>query len=172
MPPIIARVTVPVPVSIRLCRRTDLRRLEWYGLYWQHRLIFRDEYERQRRGENLMLVADLNGFPAAQAWVDLARRRDEAVGVIWAVRVYPFLQQMGLGARLIAAAEEMLRERGFRWAELGAEKKNRRALRLYERLGYEVVGEVAGAFAFTRPDGVVERRPLDEWTMRKQLTSA
>src|SRR3954452_1668751 len=111
-----------LPVAIRACVREDLPKLEWFGLFTRHREIFRAPYASQERGENLMLVAEVNAFPAGQVWVDLVRKRAESAGVLWAVRVFPFLQGLGIGARLIAAAEQALRARGFAYAELGVEK--------------------------------------------------
>jgi ribosomal protein S18 acetylase RimI-like enzyme len=164
------RFALRLEVAIRPCTRADLPGLEWYGLFAAHRDIFRDAFARQERGENLMLLAVLNGFPIGQTWIDLARRRAESAGLLWAVRVYPFLQGHGVGTRLLVAAEEALRERGFEWAEIGVEKSNPGARRLYERQGFRVVGELREEFHFTRPDGERISEPLDEWVLRKRVS--
>jgi len=43
----------------------------------------------------------------------------------------------GLGARLVAAAEEMLKARGCGLVEVTSNRKRLRAHAFYERLGYE-----------------------------------
>jgi ribosomal protein S18 acetylase RimI-like enzyme len=161
---------LPLKVVIRPCTRDDLRALEWHGQFTHHRELIDEAFARQERGENLMLLADLNGFPAAQAWVDLAARAEYRAGLLWAVRVYPFLRGLGLGARMIAAAETALRERGFRWAEIGVEKDNPRARRLYERAGYQLHRELLEWYEYTGPDGVPVRVPVDQWMLCKRLS--
>jgi ribosomal protein S18 acetylase RimI-like enzyme len=157
-------------VTIRRCTEHDLAGLEWYGLFTAHRDIIHAAFAAQRRGDGLMLVADVNGFPAGQVWIDLARRRAERIGVLWAVRVYPFLCSLGIGRELVESAEEMLRALRYVGAELGVERGNPEARRLYERLGYTVQGEAQLTFSYTPPWGTepvtVE---LDELVMRKPL---
>lgn len=161
---------VPLAVTIRRCAERDLPDLEWYGLFARHREIIRAAYDAQCRGDGLMLVADVNGFPAGQVWIDLARYRAQRVGVLWAVRVYPFLCSLGIGRQLVAAAEQWLHAHGYVGAELGVERDNPDARRLYERLGYVVRREARVAFSYTPPWGdapvTVE---LDELIMRKRL---
>src|SRR4051812_19296174 len=67
----IATFSVPLRVSIRPCMREALPQLEWFGLYTPHREIIGEAFDRQGRGENLMLVAEVNGFPVGQVWIDL-----------------------------------------------------------------------------------------------------
>jgi ribosomal protein S18 acetylase RimI-like enzyme len=163
------RFEVTAEVVLRRARREDLRPLEWFGRYTPHREIIRSAFEAQERGENLMLLAEMNGFPIAQAWVDLERGAERGIGLLWAVRVLPPLRGLGLGSRLIRAAEAALRERGFRCAEIGVEKGNTAARRLYERLGYRVHRELEEEYEFTPPGGTRVTVPVDEWMMRKPL---
>jgi ribosomal protein S18 acetylase RimI-like enzyme len=163
------RYVMPLRIEFRLCHEDDLPALEWYGLFWAHREIIRDAFDRQRRGEVLMLLAITNGFPVGQAWMDLARLRSENGALLWAVRVFPFLQGRALGARLIARAERLLAARQIAFVEVGAEKDNPRARRLYERLGYRLTHDAREEYAFTTPDGEPVRVRLDEWCLRKPL---
>ncbi len=163
--------TITLPATIRLCRRDDLAALEWFGLYSRYRGLFLQQSERQEQGDNLMLVAEANEFPIGRLWADLAKRRQESAGVLWAFAVLPPLQNLGLGTRLILAAEEILRNRGFRLAEIGAGKNNLRARSLYERLGYRVVADNVEEWDVTTPQGTVIHEVSDEWIMRKALTA-
>jgi ribosomal protein S18 acetylase RimI-like enzyme len=161
---------VPVAVAIRRCTERDLPDLEWYGLFSRHREIIRAAYDAQCRGDGLMLVADVNGFPAGQVWIDLARHRGKRIGVLWAVRVYPFLCSLGIGRQLVVAAEERLRAQGYLGVELGVERDNSDARRLYERLGYVVRRETRVAFSYTPPwADAPETVELDELVMGKRL---
>jgi ribosomal protein S18 acetylase RimI-like enzyme len=163
-------LTLQLPVVIREAREDDVEALEWFGLFTPHREIIRDAWRRHVAGENLMLVAEANHLPIGQAWIDLARHADESTGLLWAVRVAPFFQNLGIGARLLEAAEQALVARGFRWALIGVEKWNEAARRLYLRQGYEPFGELRESYTYTPPgsDTPVEV-PIDEWMLRKEL---
>lgn len=163
------RVVLPLEARVRPATADDLPALEWFGMFTPHRAIIHHAFARQQRGENLMLVAEMNGFPVGQAWVDLAVRADEGAGLLWAVRVHPILQGLGLGSRLLAAAEDALRERRFRWAEIGVEKDNPAARRLYERLGYRFHRELLEEYEYTDTDGRRIVVAVDQWMLRKDL---
>lgn len=164
-----APIVVTLEVTIRECVRDDLPGLEWDGIFSHHREIIHDAFARQERGENVMLVAVANGSPVGQAWIDLAVRADEGVGLLWAVRVHPLLQGLGLGARLLQAAERALAERGVGFAEIGVEKDNPRARALYERVGYRVHRELREEYGYTPPGGQPVRHVVDQWMLRKDL---
>jgi ribosomal protein S18 acetylase RimI-like enzyme len=158
-----------LPARVRPCVAEDLPMLEWYGLFRDHRELFTDAFARHLAGNNVMLVADLRGFPVGQAWIDLVKHNEERVGYVWAVRVFPFLRGLGIGTHLIDSAERILAERGYRGAELGVEKDNPDARRLYERLGYALVGEAREEYAVTSPDGAVATYAIDQWLLRKSF---
>jgi GNAT superfamily N-acetyltransferase len=108
-----------VNVTIRTCVREDLPNLEWFGLFSEHREIIHSAFARQEEhGDNVMLVAEANGFPIGQAWIDFVKRRDERCALLWAVRVLPPFQGMSIGARLVQAAERIMRQRGTTQAEV------------------------------------------------------
>ena len=166
---VVGRLVVTADITVRLCAAGDLPKLEWFGAFAHHREIFAREYERHLRGTNLMLVADLHGFPVGQAWADVEKRRAESIGVIWAVRVLPPLQGLGVGSALVQSAEQCLRARGFRRAELGVETWNVDARRLYDRLGYRLEDEIREVYSYTTPDGVQAGHLVDQWILRKDL---
>ena len=164
------RFTLPLEVEIRAAAARDLPNLEWYGLYTAHRPIMDAAFEAQARGEVLMLLAVTNDFPIAQAWIDFAARPAEPdVALIWAVRVFPFLQGNGIGARLLAAAEEAIHARGCTVAEIGVEKDNPRARRLYERMGYAFSYELLETVSYPDGHGGTVTHPVDQWMLRKTL---
>jgi ribosomal protein S18 acetylase RimI-like enzyme len=163
---------ISLNITIRRAREEDLAAMEWYGMFAPHREILRETFAMQQRGEVVMLVAEAKGFPAGQAWVDLRRLGNESLGVLWAVRVFPLLQGLGIGTRLIGAAEEELRARGARGVEISAERDNPRARALYERLGYAVTDEREDFYTYTTPEGRTVTAETDEWVMHKDLEAA
>jgi ribosomal protein S18 acetylase RimI-like enzyme len=159
-------------ITVRECAREDLLSLEWFGLFTGHREIFEREFERHSRGEGMMLVADANFFPVGQLWIDFTRKARESVGIIWALRVIPCLHGMGIGTELMRVAEDILRERDLDFAEIGVEKHNHAARRLYERTGYVQVGAELEEYEYTTPEGARIRVPVDQWILRKALGAA
>lgn len=131
---------VRLRATIRACREDDLPALEWMGLFSPDRVIIRDTFEAQRRGEALMLLAVTAEFPVAQVWVDFWQDHHIRGATLWAVRTFPPLQGAGIGRRLMQAAEHVLARRGIEWAELEVEAANREVLEFYHRLGWQIEG--------------------------------
>lgn len=142
---------VSVPVRIRLCTATDLTDLEWFGMFAAHRDIIRSTFEAQERGASAMIIAEANRFPIGQVWVDFANVK-ESVGFLWALRVIPGFQRLEIGSRLVEAAEELLRERGFLYSEITTDLENADARRLYESQGYSEVGRRVDDWEYTNPE--------------------
>jgi ribosomal protein S18 acetylase RimI-like enzyme len=149
--------TLLLSLRIRQCTEADLDDLEWYGLFTADRKIIHEAFAAQEQEKGLMLIADLNRFPVAQAWLDLVRKQKFDTTVIWALRVFPFLRGLGIGRQLLQAAEEASRCRGFEWTELGVERSNVGARQMYERAGYHVVGEKRGGSKARRDELILEK---------------
>lgn len=89
---------------------------------------------------------------------------------MFALDVGPSSRRRGVGTALIAAIGEVARDRGVRHVNLEVSVENGYAVRLYERLGYERVGEPE-IVRWSRPaeDGGVEEVDDLWWVMVKQL---
>jgi ribosomal protein S18 acetylase RimI-like enzyme len=162
---------VTLEVTFRLCEKGDLRRLEWEGLFSSHRRIIQAAFRRQERGQNLMILAEANGMLAGQVWLDLERTRKDQAALIWAMRVVPWWQGLGIGARLLDIAAGMAAERQIPALQLLVDQKNVAAQRLYQRSGFEIVGQLLEFEPYTTRTGrtVKIRRP--RYLMKKQLHS-
>lgn len=158
---------VSLPVTIRECAAEDLPELEWFGLFTHDREMIRNVFRRQQRGESLMLIADVNGHPVGQVWIDLATLRSRSTGWLWAVRVFPWFKRLGIGRLLIRGAEQAMRRRGLQSAELAVDKDNP-ACGFYERLGYRRAGTIYEEHFF---DGAAAVQ-VPQWVYRKELVSA
>jgi len=168
-PATVARFDVKLEIAIRHCTEADLDRLEWFGLFTEHREIIHMAFARQRLGEVDMLVADLNGFPVGQAWIDFRRTKADENATLWAVRVLPPLQRHGIGERLMRAAELVACERGETSLSLAVERSNPDARRFYERLGYRQIGTCENSYSYHTPDGHHREIPQSLFLMRKEL---
>ena len=157
-----------IPVRFRLCRKEDLTAIEWMGLHSREREIIAEAFAAQERGDSLMLLADANGYPIAQAWIDFTRRGTKDCPRLWAVRVFPPLQGAGLGQRLMAEAEALAAERQAAHVEVAVERCNAGARRFYERLGYVPVGEEREEVTYTF-ENVPIVRTFDQHVLRKQV---
>ena len=58
----LARFIAALPVVVRPCAAADLPLLEWHGAFTHHRELIAATFERQRRAECVMLLADVGGF--------------------------------------------------------------------------------------------------------------
>jgi ribosomal protein S18 acetylase RimI-like enzyme len=167
------RTVWPVPrttqATIRQCRLSDLPMLEWDDLFADQRELIANAFRRQEQGKNLMLVADRNDFPIGQVWIDLAKKESQGIGILWALRVMAAYQGQGIGSQLIETAESYLRERPFTIAEIGVEKENPAARRLYERMGYRIVSDNVETWTYTTPAGRLCTETAVEWIMHKPL---
>jgi len=163
--------TAHVPVTIRPARLSDLAALEWHGLYTPMREVIQSAFRAQERGDGLMLLADANGFPAGQAWIDFARKAHLGLATLWAVRVFPAFQRAGLGTLLMRAAERAVLAHGVTEAELGVDRDNAGVLRFYHRLGYAQAGTERGTFTYRTPDGRAIEVSVDQWLLRKRLVA-
>ena len=172
----VAQKAVPLNFEavIRPANAADLPKLEWFGQYWHYRKIFERTFREHLQGRRLMLVADVNGFPVGQVFIQfesIERRfadgRERAY--LYSLRVLTPFQKRGLGTQLIMAAEEYIRARGCQWITIAVAKDNLGAQRLYGRLGFTVFSEDPGKWSFIDPGG--RRHFVDEpcWVMQKPL---
>jgi len=162
-------------VHIRPLVRSDLPALEWEGEYIHFRRLYADVYRRVESGDGLMWVADLPGKGIiGQLFVSLSSNRPElSDGIhrayIYGFRVRPLYRSNGIGTRMMIEVEADLVRRGYHWVTLNVAQDNPGALRLYERLGYQVVGYEPGEWSYIDHLGVRQDVKEPAWRMRKVL---
>ncbi|MFI0818573.1 GNAT family N-acetyltransferase [Streptomyces sp. NPDC021098] len=159
--------TVVVPVSVRDLLPQDLPACTWSGSATHLRQVER-ELARAAAGEvDYLAVCTPADLPVAIGGVDY--QASAKAGTLWQLAVLPALQSRGLGTLLIRAAEQRIRERGLRRAELAVEENNPRARALYERLGYAAYDRAPDAWDEERPDELIRRHETMCVLMRKGL---
>jgi ribosomal protein S18 acetylase RimI-like enzyme len=148
-------------VVVRHAREDDLPAIEWGEAYREFRNVYAEAYRRMTKGLAVMWLAELPDWGlVGQAFVQLkSNDRKMADGrrraYVHSFRVRPAWQGRGLGSNIMQVVEDDLLQRGFREVTLNVAKDNPGALRLYQRLGYEVIAEIPGKWSYYDPNGVL-----------------
>lgn len=164
-------------LRVRQAVGSDLPALEWGGEYVHFRQLYADVYHNALAGKAIMWVVDLpEGEIIGQAFVSLESGRHELAdgknrAYIYGFRVKSAYRRRGVGAFLLKTIEADLIQKGFGIVTLNVGRENIDALRLYKRLGYQVVAEEAGKWWYF--DHLGRRRDVHEpaWRMEKLLKS-
>jgi ribosomal protein S18 acetylase RimI-like enzyme len=151
-------VNVALKVVIRDVKESDLRHLTWFGTLNDFQKSIRANYKKHIEGRMAYLVADMQGFPVGQTVVAFERPADMpaddgATAYLYAVRVLAPLRSTGIGTALMEAARQSAIEHGCRHVRLTVQVANARALKLNERMGYKIVGQVKSGWSFTDSSG-------------------
>jgi len=156
-----------VPLTIRDLTIEDLPDCTWSGSL-THLASVTVALERARLGEvDYLAACPPSGLPVAIGGIDYVKT--PGAGTLWQLSVHEALQSCGIGTILVRAAEQRIRARGLRRAQLSVEKSNPRARRLYERLGYVAYGSEPVAWDEEAQDGSITRYETVCTMMRKEL---
>ena len=159
---------IVIRLAVRDLEPGDLPSCTWAGRATHLAAIAR-ALERVQLGEVEYLAAcPPSGLPTGLGAIDYAKT--PGAGTIWMLEVHPALQSCGIGTVLIQAAEQRIRARGLRQAELAVEESNPRARALYERLGYVAYGRKPEAWDEQAEDGSIRRYETMCTLMRKELS--
>jgi ribosomal protein S18 acetylase RimI-like enzyme len=158
---------VVVPLTIRDLTAEDLPSCPWLAPAPYHASVA-SALERARRGEaDYLAVCPPSGLPVALGGADYIKT--PGAGTLQHLEVHAALQSCGIGTLLILAAEQRIRARGLRRAELKVEESNPRARALYERLGYITYGHEPASWNTEAADGSLTRYETVCTLMRKEL---
>lgn len=111
--------------------------------------ILRRYHEGWGRTGDGGMVAELDGEPAGAAWYRLFTKDEPGYGFVdektpeVSIAVMPLHRRKGLGGTLLRAAMVQAREEGFRSLSLSVAVHNRSRM-MYQRVGFEKVGEEGG----------------------------
>ena len=164
-------------LDIRPVRENDLTALEWDGAYQKYRRMYARLFKESQQKKVLMWLVEIPLQEIiGQAFVMLNSGEIDAAdgfnrAYIFAFRVKPNWRNRGIGSYLMAHIEEELYKKGFRFATLNVAKENPDARRLYERLGYKVIGSRPGIWSFRDETGQIQHVNEPAWRMMKRLRS-
>jgi ribosomal protein S18 acetylase RimI-like enzyme len=158
---------VVLSLTIRDLTRDDLPSCGWSGSPI-HLASVAAALDRAANAElDYLAACPPSGLPVAVGAVYY--EVSPGAGTLSQLAVHPALQSCGIGTVLIDAAEQRIRARGLRIAELGVEESNPRARALYERLGYVSYGSEPDEWDAQAEDGSVFRYHTVCTLMRKEL---
>lgn len=128
-------------VTLRPLQFEDVRRLEWHGGD-ELRGWYEACAQAHQDGALHFLIADFNAFPVGQILIHWAGKPTHPhIPDLQSLRVFPAFQGMGIGSKLLEAAEKIVAQQGFAQVSLAVGLENPKARKLYERLGYHAIGE-------------------------------
>jgi GNAT superfamily N-acetyltransferase len=143
IPATISESTFVLPhteIQLRLLREADLLKLEWHGGA-DLRSFYQKQWKHHQAKNVLVIVADFNQFPIAQAAIHwLGKPTHPHIPDIQSVRVMDAFQGQGIGSRLLEMCESIVRAQDHPRVSLAVALENHGARRLYERLNYRVTG--------------------------------
>ncbi|MET9595172.1 GNAT family N-acetyltransferase [Streptomyces sp. NPDC006516] len=161
-------ISIAMELTVRDLVHADLASLGWAGSA-RHLVSVEEQLARRGCGDvDYLAVCARADIPIAKGGVDY--RAKSGAGTLWQLAVHPALRSCGVGTVLIRAAEQRIKDRGLRQAELGVEDGNPRARALYERLGYRAYGRQPDAWDEQAPDGTLRRHETVCTMMRKDLS--
>lgn len=161
-------LSITLDVKFRVARADDLPKLEWFGQYTHFRTVFRRTYRDQVRGRRLMLIAECNNFPIGQIFMQTGHENRQRT-YFYSLRVMDMFRGQGIGTRLLEEAESIAMTYGYPIATIAAAKDNPRARRLYERQGYQVIGEDAGFWSYIDHENRTHHVHEPCWVLEKRL---
>lgn len=163
------------PWVLRSIKNSDLKTLEWGNHFKRYRNLMRLSFEDHQTGKKVYLVAEMEGKIAGQIVIDwrILVDKEKSDGVerayLYSLRVFPPYRNKGLGTKMILFCENFLKERNFKFATIACERKNLRALKLYERLGYKIFKEEDTPWEFFDDQGKLRKITEPEWVLEKEL---
>lgn len=140
-PPLLTFDLARAQVVVRRLQERDVRPLEWHGGP-DLRSFYEWQWNQHCTGALCTLVADFNGYPIGQGSIHWQGKPTHPhIPDIQSLRVMDAFRGLGIGSQLLRASERLVLAQGFSKLSLAVGIENPAARRLYERLGYQLVGE-------------------------------
>jgi ribosomal protein S18 acetylase RimI-like enzyme len=133
-------------IAVRECEARDLGHFDQLGGV-DHTKYCRAQFARGPRALTILVAVDEKDTPIGKVHLDFEERADQNAAVLIAACVEKSARDRGIGTDLMAAAERHVCSRGVDTIVLGVEDWNTGARRLYERLGYVVIGNTDFKYA-------------------------
>lgn len=169
-------VKPPAGISFRLANEHDLPGLEWEGKYKHFRRLYEDTFKRTMFGVALMWLAELpENQIAGQCFVQLSSSNHALAdgkerAYVFAFRIKEDLRGRGIGTALLRHVENDLISRTFSFICLNVARDNPRAIALYQRNGYHILGADPGLWSYQDDQGKWCYVEEPAWRMEKKLT--
>lgn len=162
-------------IRIRKLSREDLPSLEWDGEFTHFRNVYKGVYQRTQIGTAAAWVAEapVDGI-VGQVFLQLDCDRPELAngwnrGYLFSFRIKPLYRNMGLGTRMLTVLQNFLITRHYTRLTLNVARDNPDAIRLYKKLGFQIVAEEPGIWSYIDHLGKVQTVHEPSWRMEKSL---
>lgn len=139
-----------VEVVVRPLGFDDLPQCSWLGSPTHLRSV-REQLARQQAGQVSYLLVVCDGVPVCAGGVDWVRIPQ--MGYVWQVGTREGFRSRGFAQELMRHFEVLASRRAVPVLRLEVEVDNTPARRLYERLGYRVVGSSSPSWVEQGPHG-------------------
>jgi ribosomal-protein-alanine acetyltransferase len=142
-------------VVVRAARRADLEQIVALeqSCFTAYNLSRRRLQYLQARPSAVFLAAEVGGRVVGEAIALVRRHKQSVSGRTYSLAVDPACRGKGIGERLMRAMIDELGRRGARRIYLEVEASNVAAQRLYQRMGFKIIGTLSGYYGEGR-DGV------------------
>ncbi len=165
-------------VIIRPISKADLPALEWDGEFKHFRNVYASAYDHMTKGTTIIWIAEL---PATgllgQVFLQLISDRPELAdgwqrAYLYAFRIKPLYRNHGLGSRMVNVVENYARVHQFSRITLNVARINLDAIRLYKRLGYQIVAQEPGIWSYPDDQGNWQTVHEPSWRMEKLISGS
>ncbi len=162
-------------INIRPLLKSDLPALEWEGEFLHFRNVFADVYKKIEKGTAKGWVAvTREGYMVGQVFLQLTSDRLELAdgwnrAYLYSLRIRPQYRKLGIGTKMIDLLEDSLKTINYTRVTLNVARNNQGAVRLYQRLGYQIVAEEEGVWSYPDHKGTWHTVTEPSWRMEKRL---
>jgi ribosomal protein S18 acetylase RimI-like enzyme len=162
-------------VTIRLATKSDLIGLEWEGEFKHFRNVYANAFTRMQQGTSMIWIAEIAGVGLiGQVFVQLICDRPELAdgwqrAYLYSFRIKPQFRGLGLGTKIVKVIEDFLISHRYSRLTLNVAQDNVNAIRLYRRLGFQIVGEESGVWSYPDEKNVWQTVREPSWRMEKLL---
>lgn len=98
------------------------------------------------KANSTALVETENG--TVRGFIIMTYRKGSRIGRVETIDVDPRFQNVGVGISLLTAAEEDMKQRGMKFAQLEVSEGNEPAINLYQKAGYTIKQRLVGFYRF------------------------
>jgi ribosomal protein S18 acetylase RimI-like enzyme len=162
-------------VSIRRMTREDLPALEWDGEFKHFRNVYRSVYHRmQQGGADAWVAESVQGEIIGQVFLQYKSDRPELAdgwqrAYLYSFRIKPPYRNRGLGSQMMRVLEDSLLARHYTRLTLNVARDNSDEIRLYKRLGFQIIAEEPGVWSYIDHEGQWQTVEEPSWRMEKKL---
>jgi ribosomal protein S18 acetylase RimI-like enzyme len=162
-------------ITFRPAVLADLPALEWEGEYRHFRRMYAETYNRVINGSAIMWIVVIPGSKIiGQMFIQLRSSNLELADGIERAYMFGFRMReeyrcSGIGSSLLEHVEQDLLLRNFKYMCLNVARDNTRALSLYQRCGYKILGPDPGIWSYQDDKGDWHSMEEPAWRMEKLL---